>query len=740
MEHNLIPLIADLALILFMAACTTLLFKWMKQPVVLGYIVAGFLASTQVSYLPTVSSMENIEFWAQIGIIVLLFSLGLEFSFKKLVNVGGSAIISVIVIVTGMMSLGILTGHLLNFTWINSIFLGAMLSMSSTTIILKALTDLRLRKQKFTTVVFGVLIVEDMFAVVMMVLLSSIAVNNTLEGASMLYSILKLMFFLVIWYVVGVYVLPTFLNRNKSRLNDETLLILSMGLCLGMVVLATYSGFSAALGAFVMGSILAGTNYAEKIEKVVAPVKDLFGAIFFISVGMLVNLSVLVDYFVPIIIISGVVIFGQIIFSSLGLTISGQPLKIAIQSGFSLAQIGEFAFIIAVLGMSLNVIEPYLYPIVVAVSVITTFTTPYLIKLSNPVANYLDRVFPQRARSFISRYSLEASSMDRSGSWGGIFKAYFGRISIYAVILIAITLIAKEWFLPFLSRVISNENIADFTFTIITLVAMLPFLWGLMLKSINNKKIRVFIYEKQLSPVPIICISIIRVIIGYLFMLYVLMMAYSVVTAILVSLFISPLFLLISSKQINDRLRYIEEKFFNNLNERELRRSGKNNNLVHNMHIAQMEVMDGSPLVGMTLLDANIRKKYGVNIISIRRGDKRFDMPKGNACIFPNDILSVVGRDYTLQNFLSIVEVEDETDTVYDNSPFELGHYKIREGSPFEGVTVIESQLRENNCLIVGVESEDGDFFEVTGDTKLNLNDTIWIVGEHGVMQRIIKH
>ena len=348
MSH-LDPLITDLALILIIAGITTLLFKWLKQPVVLGYIVAGFLCSPHFVFTPNVTDTANINIWANIGIIVLLFSLGLEFSLKKLVNVGSSAIITASIIVVGMMMMGYAAGRLLSFTYLDSLFLGAMLSMSSTTIIIKASTDLNLRKQKFSSLVFGVLVVEDLFAVLSMVFLTSIAVKNKFEGKELFENVLKLSFFLIIWFLTGIYVLPTFFKKVKKFLNDETLLVVAMGLCLGMVVFASAAGFSSALGAFIMGSILAGTVQAERIEKVIQPVKDLFGAVFFISVGMLVNPEILYEYALPILLLSIVVIFGQILFGTSGMLISGQPLKIAVQSGFSLAQVGEFAFIIATL-------------------------------------------------------------------------------------------------------------------------------------------------------------------------------------------------------------------------------------------------------------------------------------------------------------------------------------------------------------------------------------------------------
>lgn len=398
---NVESLITDLAFILLLGAVVTVVFKWIRQPVVLGYIVAGFLASPHFKYLPSVTTESNIEFWAQIGIVVLLFSLGLEFSFKKLMRSGGSAAVTALIIVTGMMAAGYAVGRMLDFNFINSIFLGGMLSMSSTTIILKAFTDMGLRQKKFASLVLAVLVVEDLFAVLMMVVLSSIAVNNSVEGSALLLSVGKLVFFLVMWFLVGVYVLPSLLGGIRRFLNGETLLVVSMGLCLGMAVFSVYCGFSMALGAFVMGSILAGTSYAERIEHVVMPVKDLFGAVFFISVGMMVQPAVLSQYFWPILLLSAVVVAGMIVFGTFGMLVTGQSLKVAMQSGFSLTQIGEFAFIIATLGLSLHVLEPSLYPIVVAVSVITTFTTPYFIKMSMPAYAMVERHLPRRLHFLI---------------------------------------------------------------------------------------------------------------------------------------------------------------------------------------------------------------------------------------------------------------------------------------------------------------------------------------------------
>ena len=728
---HLNTLISDLALILVVAGVTTLLFKWLKQPVVLGYIVAGFLVGPHFSFFPTVSDLANINIWSEIGIIVLLFSLGLEFSFRKLVNVGGSAVITAAVIVVGMMLLGYAAGRILHFTYLDSVFLGGMLSMSSTTIIIKAFTDLNMRKQKFTSIVFGVLIVEDMFAVLMMVLLSSIAVNNELEGSELIYSILKLAFFLITWFLVGIFVIPTFLKKARRFLNSETLLVVSMGLCLGMVVLASYAGFSSALGAFVMGSILAGTNEAEKIEKVVQPVKDLFGAVFFISVGMLVDPVILTQYALPIVLLSLVVICGQILFGTTGMLISGQPLNVAVKSGFSLSQIGEFAFIIATLGMTLKVIDGFLYPIVVAVSVITTFTTPYFIKMADPASKWIENHLPERLSFLIDRYSANASTVQVENPWKKVFGVYLGKIALYSTILIGILILSLSWFIPMIEDVVP-DSWGTTLGVVITLAVMSPFLWGLAMKRINSRKLMSIKENKSANFVPLFLMVILRFLIGLAFVVYFLSKVYSQRTGVLLGVVLFVLITLFLSKRLQRQILSLESRFMDNLNERELRRTGKKNNLVHNMHLAHMEVYGSCEFIGKRLADANIHRNYGVNIVSIKRGNKRINIPKGDSRIFPGDLLSVIGTDEQIQRFLEAVEPEDTgTDAEEPEIHFEFERIAIPDDSSLIGKTLAQSGIREkDSCLVVGIEHADGSFYEPTADFLFKKGDMIWIVGE----------
>ena len=735
-------LISDLAFILLLGAAVTLLFKWIKQPVVLGYIVAGFLASPNFEPLPSVTTEVNIEFWAQIGIIVLLFSLGLEFSFKKLVNTGGSAVVTALIIVTGMMATGFAIGHLLGFTTINSLFLGGMLSMSSTTIIIKAFTDLNLRQKKFASLVFAVLIVEDLFAVVMMVVLSSIALNSSVEGGEMLMSVSKLIFFLVIWFLVGVYILPSLLNKTRRFLNNETLLVVSMGLCLSMAVFSVLCGFSLALGAFVMGSILAGTSYAERIEHVTMPVKDLFGSVFFISVGMLVQPAILVQYWWPILLLSAVVIAGMITFGTFGMLATGQPLKVAMESGFSLTQIGEFAFIIASLGMSLGVLNAEIYPIVVAVSVITTFTTPYFIRMADPAYRLAERHLPPRLHFLIDRYSDDASQNagnENRRAWAAMLRRYLWRIMLYSILLIAISLAGGRWLRPILDGIMPAWG--QLLTTILTLTAMAPFLLALILPPpMNSSDTASRLHASQLK-VPRVVLMLFRMLIALGFIIHTISSAYTLRLGVLIGLAIFILLLLTLSRTLNTRLRNIEARFLDNLNERDLRRSGKNNTLVSDLHLAYIHVGYGCPFVGDRLKNTDLRGRYGVNVVTIQRGPATMIVPSGETRIFPGDTIGVIGNDDQISAVLPVIEAEaDPTQDQNASQPSDLRLTSIMltSASPLAGQTLASADVRRNYNTHVVALRRDGEFIDRPASMPLREGDRLWIVAPDSVTATLL--
>lgn len=734
---NVESLISDLAFILLLGAVVTVLFKWIKQPVVLGYIVAGFLASPHFAYLPSVTTEANIDFWAQIGIVVLLFSLGLEFSFKKLVNSGGSAVVTALIIVAGMMCAGFAVGHVLEFDFMNSLFLGGMLSMSSTTIIIKAFTDLGLRQQKFAIQVLAVLIVEDLFAVVMMVILSSIAINKTVEGSEMLYSVAKLVFFLVMWFLVGVYVLPSLLNRWRRFLNSETLLIVSMGLCLGMAVFSVYCGFSLALGAFVMGSILAGTSYAERIEHVVTPVKDLFGAVFFISVGMMVRPDILVGYWAPVLLLSVVVIVGMIVFGTFGMLVTGQTLKVAIRSGFSLTQIGEFAFIIATLGMSLKVLEPTLYPIVVAVSVITTFTTPYFIKLSVPAYDMVERHLPRKLHFLIDRYQSEANKERAVGSaWASVMKRYVWRTLLYSIVCIAVIVVARHYLKPYVVELLSPE-FAKICYVGVTLLAMAPFLLALMMP-ITKNDFRDSAGNPIANNIPRIVMSIFRFLIALSMVIYVISQAYSARVGLMAAAAVALLIAFFFSHKLRARMAGIESKFLNNLNERDLRRSGKNNRVVSDLHQAYMTVGAGCAFVGQKLMDSNLRKRFGVNVVSINRGSRIIPIPGGNNRLFPGDVIGVIGTDEQLEQLLPAVEAElPESITAAPPADVKLTSILLSATSPLISQTPLSASLRDTYEAIVVAVHRGEEFIDSNPNLIFEPGDIVWLVGNERKLSQL---
>jgi CPA2 family monovalent cation:H+ antiporter-2 len=565
------PLIADLALILICAGAMTLLFKRLKQPVVLGYIVAGFLTSPNMPYMPSVTDMHGIHLWSEIGVIFLLFALGLEFSFRKILRMGAAPIIAACSVIAGMMLVGMFTGQLFGWSKMDCIYLGGMLAMSSTTIIFKAFDDMGLRQKRFASLVLSVLIIEDILAIVLMVMLSTLAVSKEFEGSQMLMSILKLAFFLVLWFVVGIYLIPLFLRKVKSLMSNETMLITALALCFGMVVIASSVGFSAAFGAFIMGSILAETVEAEQIEHLVAPVKDLFGAIFFVSVGMMVDVALIAEYIVPILCIIVAIMLGQTILSTGGFLLSGQPLKTSMQCSFSLTQIGEFAFILATLGTSLHVTSDFLYPIVVAVSVFTTFTTPYMIRLAEPAYGVVERILPKRWRAKLESNASdeeEQETEEQHSHWTAYLKHTGLIILIHSVLCMAIIALMIYFGKPYIANMLPAPW-ANIVTALLTIIICAPFLWTLMHNGSQSEDVIALWNSGRASRVKLLAFQLLRLVIGAAFVSYILgrtvhwggMLGIFVVLAIVFSIVFSP--------SLRKRSEQMSQTFNENLTQRE---------------------------------------------------------------------------------------------------------------------------------------------------------------------------
>ena len=713
---ELAPLLQDLALILVCAGLMTLVFKKLKQPLVLGYIVAGFLASPHFSFLPSITDGASIHLWADIGVIFLLFALGLEFSIKKILKVGGPAIIAALTIITGMIFLGIVVGKASGWSRMDSIFLGGMIAMSSTTIIYKAFDDLGLRKKKFTGLVLSILILEDILAVVLMVLLSTMAVRNSFEGGEMLRSILKLAFFLVLWFVVGIFLIPLILRHAKKLMNDETLLVVSLGLCFAMVVIAAKTGFSAAFGAFIMGSILAETVEAEHIDHLVKPVKDLFGAIFFVSVGMMVDPAMIAEYWLPIVIITLTVLIGQATFATLGVLLSGQSLRTALQCGFSLTQIGEFAFIIASLGVSLGVTSSFLYPVVVAVSVITIFLTPYMIRLAGPAYRFLERHLPEKWMAFLNRYNTGAATVDNDQSYWKRYLTDIIRVTIInAIIVFAILSLSYRYLVPWLLSLPGLDGIWGHIASAALLILLTaPFLRPIMTRGLRSPEFVTLWSENRANRAPLVASVVIRVGLALGVVLSILGHFFHVSAFIAFTIGLGLIAFILMSRMMKRQSQRIADTFNANLHSREIEAENRGSQrpayaahlMTKDLHLADFDVPADSPLAGKSLMELGFGRQFGVHVASILRGDIRINIPSAHDRIFPQDRLQVIGTDGDLEAFGASLAAGHSGEGVSASEAGEmiLSLVRVSPQSPLNGRIIRNSGIRSvYHCLIAGV-------------------------------------
>lgn len=732
---NHIPhLITDLGLILGAAAIVTILFKWLKQPLVLGYLIAGFIVGPNLHLTPSIAEIQNIKVWAEIGVIFLLFGLGLEFSFKKLMKVGAPASITALIEVSGMFFYGYVFGKLLGWSHIDSIFLGGILGISSTTIIMRAFDEAGVKGKQFAGLVFGILVMEDLLAIVLMVLLTTLSISSNFSGTDMLFSVAKLIFFLVLWFILGIFFVPTLLRWSKKLLNDEMLLITSLALCILMVWLASIVGFSPALGAFIMGSILAETVYAEKIEHLLKPVKDLFGAVFFVSVGMLFNPSIVVEYAWLIAILIVIIILGKIINVTIGALVSGQPLKISIQAGFSLAQIGEFSFIIASLGLTLKVTSDFLYPIAIAVSAITTFTTPYLLKLAEPFYNWLVKALPPSWVKAMNRYSNRSQKQNNVSKWQEYVRSWMINSLLISILITSIVILSSYYLLPFTRTKLGDNTWATLVGTIGTFIFMSPFLWTLITPHKKDKLKELAANHRFKGS--IFLLHIIRIAIAIFLIGFLLDRFFSPKIALIVSVILFIILLLLS-KKIQALYTRLRKQFLLNYNERE---ENKKLDLQSELapwdaHIVNYKIDANLPGIGQTLLELGWREKYGINIARILRGDKIINTPSRYERIFPSDKLSIIGTDEQLMNFSRLIQnSEDEKNEPSDYSKrneITLEQLVIIPNSNFDGKTIRASGIREQaHGIVVGIETNGDRMINPDSFYTMKAGDILWIVGD----------
>lgn len=736
-------LIVDLSLILTMAGIITLIFKKLKQPIVLGYILAGLLVGPNFNLFPTITDIKTIEIWAEIGVIFLLFSLGLEFSFKKLMKVGNTAAITGLFEVGFMLVTGFATGQLLGWSKIDSLFLGGIIAISSTTIIFRAFDELGIKTQQFTRVVLGILVIEDLTAVLLMVLLSTLSISQQFAGAELLESILKLFFFLIVWFLGGIFVFPTLLRRYRKLMNDESVLITSVALCFGMVFLVTQAGFSAALGAFIMGSILAETTHAEKIEHLLKPLKDLFGAVFFISVGMLINPSLLIEYALPTAILVLVVIIGKTTYVTLGAVISGQPLKNSIQSGMSMSQIGEFSFIIANLGLALKVTSDFLYPIAVGVSVITTFTTPYMMKLSEPLYEGLNKLLPDKWKTYLNRYSTSTGPIAKTTQWQQILKSYAQTVVLNSVVVIAIVSLSSRQLADLLHTRIPETYVTNSVIFGITFLLIAPFLWALIFKRSNRKAYSAIWLSRKYSRGPLLVLELSRVFIAILLMVYLLGSFYATPAALSIAGGIMLLAFAIFYQRLQHFYSKIEDRFLQNLNARQLEGSGKSKKLLlpWDAHFAFLEVSADSNMIGKTLQELKIRENFGINVVLIERGSKTIQLPRPTEVLYPCDRIEVIGTDEQLDAFRGNIEINTSGDVyMAHEDSIVLERIEVKSEYNIRGKSIRNSGIREKtHGMIVGLERNGERILNPDSSMTIEMEDVLWIAGERDLIKKFVN-
>ncbi len=727
----------------------TLIFKKLKQPLVLGYIVAGFLTSPHMPYTPTVSDMTDVQTWAELGVIFLLFALGLDFSFKKIVKLGSTPIIAACTVILCMITIGFIVGSLFGWPRMDCIFLGGMLAMSSTTIIYKAFDDMGLRQKYFAGLVLSVLILEDILAIVLMVMLSTLAVSKNFEGSDMLFSIMKLIFFLVLWFVVGIYLIPLFLRKCKKLMSNETLLIVSLGLCFGMVVLAHKAGFSPAFGAFVMGSILAETVEAEKIEHLISPVKDLFGAVFFVSVGMMISPGMIVQYIWPIIGITIAILVGQTLFGTGGFILAGQPLKTAMQCGFSLTQIGEFAFIIASLGVSLKVTSDFLYPIVIAVSVITTFLTPYMIRLSSPAYELASKSLPKKFLSMIDHYSSGSQTVNHENRWKSLLTAITRMTIVYTILSIAVIAIFLNFISPLLAKWLPPFWMKGLSMVLIILLIS-PFLRAIVMKKNRSDDFLALWHDSRYNRAPLLVTILLRLLVAVAFVSYVIAHFYRTSASLLISIALGLVILMLVSKRLKKHSIQLERTFKLNLRFRDMQAEYLGTQkpqyavrlLSRDLHLSDFIIPADCSWAGQTLRTLNLGKEYGIHIASIIRGSHRINIPDGDASLYPDDKIQVIGTDEQLSHFAEVVEqsVVLAEDKEVECREMILRQFVITDDSIFIGKTISESGIRNYfKCLVVGVERSENSLCIPDPDMPFEAGDVVWVVGENCNIHNLLE-
>ena len=757
-------LISDLTAILVLAAITTLLCKKINLPSVLGYILAGFLVGPVVEFIPTIHDMANIEVWSDIGVIFLMFGLGLEFSLHKMAEVGVPGFLSAGIQALGMGIVGFFLGILLGWGTMNSVFLGVMLAMSSTMITMKSIEDMGFKEEKFSDLAMGTLVIEDIIAIFAMVILSTIAVSQSISGLALAERLGILLLYLALWLILGIYLVPTLMKKLVGLMNDEVLLIFSLALCFLMALLAEEIGLSTELGAFLAGSLLAGTVHAERVEHLITPCKNLFGAVFFVSVGFMVQPAMILKYIAPILLLAVVAIVGKLFFLTLGGLAAGQELDVSVSSAAAQTQVGEFSFIIAGLGQSLSVTGAFLYPIIVAVSVVTTFTTPFLLKLAGPLTRLLERILPDKWLAAIAKYSA-ARQADKSGENKDLtffLKYYFQTLALYGVLAVGVILLGVRSLLPFLLRLDWGGRRAELVACGMMYLALL-FLLPAMLR-IKKRYFTALWLESTSNRLLLSILMIFRA--GVVILLAVLpaFLIFQVNPLWLASGAIPLMWIVTRSDRLTGHYLEVEARFLANFNERKLAEQfGQGDQaevhhwLTEQLYVVTLACPEKYVGEGMTLWDHGWGSADHINIIKIIRGKEHINIPEGDVKTRGGDLLVAMGSRRDLENFCfkqtvdgvrpqkgsrlqTLKEYIENQEGIPQTRQLLCCGVSLGKDLPKQGRSIRDSGIKEEwSAFLIGLERDLLPIPNPDRSMTLRAGDLLWVMGSQEMAGKLVR-
>ncbi len=725
---HLPPLIRDLGVIFLASGLAAVAFSYLRQPLIVGYLLVGYLIGPHFPYFTHLAEPEGVRLWGEIGVIFLLFSLGLEFSFKKLLSVGPSAFFAATVEVVCMFVAGYFTARAFQMSSQEALFWGGMLSISSTTVLIRAIEDSGAKSARFAQNVFGILIVEDLYAILLLVLLAA----SGSSGVDIIFSTLfRFSFFLIVVFVLGISILPVLIRKAEAVLSDETRIILSLGLCFTVVVLATKFGFSATLGAFLMGSLIAGTREARKIESLLLPLRNLFGAVFFVSVGLDIQPSIVWNQPLKVVGFFLVVLFGKMLFVTVGSLISGKPIKPSVRSGVSMAQVGEFSFVMAALGLSADLLSSESSSIIVVVATLTTFTTPFFVNQSKSIATWVDRTLPSRLKGTLDRYS---SAIQRSGSVSETRMMLRKHLLILLVNSALIGAIAL--FFESASKTWAGRSGG----LLLAIILTAPFFWGIAKGGLKDIRFKEGWMNSGLRPI-LVFLMVVRSFVFISLTGFLVSRFFILEIQYLILFGFSGGVMLFFSKRLETVYERFVQRFLISLSESEIKEVEKPGSLTSDRsgltpwdgHIALFEMGFNPGVIGKTLAELKVREHHGVMIAMVERNGRKIPVPSGFERLYPLDRLHVIGGDDELarfQEFLvgesSVSESEGDS-----SSSYSLESISMKDGAPFIGLTIRDCGIREKvNGLVVGVERDGTRIINPSADFLILRDDLLWIVGD----------